>query len=123
MYQLLYSAYVKAHSTKTKQDCQKEVNEIWNRIKSEDNVEEKVNSLLREYDAVAKQKKGSLMTFWAKQTLKADAPHLEASTSTAQDVPTTSSHVEEPAQNEPSTSTTVSDFGKYKTKAQDSTLC
>ena len=63
LYTSLYNAYVKAYSTRSKRDCQTEVNEIWKRIKSDDNVFEKVESLLKEYDAIVKKKKGTLMTF------------------------------------------------------------
>ena len=115
----LYNAYVKAYSTRSKLDCQKEVNEIWKKIKSDDNVFEKLESLLKEYDAIAKNKKGTLMTFWAKQALKPDALPQR---STAPDVETTSSHVEEHAcgtvESNPSTSR-AEDVGKYKTKVQD----
>ena len=95
LYTSLYNAYVKAHSNTSKADCQKQVNEIWKRIKSDDNVSEKVESLLKEYDAIAKQKKGTLMTFWAKQALKPEA--LKPQTSTVADVPTKSALVEEHA--------------------------
>ena len=78
-----------------------------------------VESLLKEYDAIAKKKKGTLTTFWTKQALKPDAlPQI----STAPDVPTTSSHVEKhaygSAESNPSTSR-AEDVGKYKTKVQD----
>jgi len=119
LYISLYNGYVKAHATTSKADCQKQVNEIWKGIKSDANVSEKVESLLKEYDAIAKQKKGTLMTFWAKRALKPDTLHQ---TSAVPDVTTKSSLVEEHAcgsvESNPSTSKTE-DVGKYKTKVQD----
>ena len=68
---LLYDAYVKAYTSKTKLDCQKEVNNIWSEIKKDvDNIPTKVDSLLKEYEAIAKKKKGTMMIYWADQTLK-----------------------------------------------------
>lgn len=119
LYTSLYNGYVKAYSTRSKLECQKEVNEIWKRIKSDANVFEKVESLLKEYDAFAKKKKGTLLTFWAKQALKQDTL---SQISTVPDVPTASSHVEEhacgSAESNPSKSR-AEDVGKYKTKVQD----
>ena len=51
LYISLYNGYVKAHATTSKADCQKQVNEIWKGIKSDANVSEKVESLLKEYVA------------------------------------------------------------------------
>lgn len=76
LYASLYDAYVKAYSQKRKQDCQKEVNDIWSKVKSEDNLSAKVDSLLREYDALFKKKKGTLMSFWANKSLRHDGAIL-----------------------------------------------
>ena len=72
LYTLLHNAYVKAYSTKSKQVCQKEVNKIWKRIKSDENLYDTVESHVKECEAIAK-KKGQLINFWASQALKPDA--------------------------------------------------
>ncbi|KAK4007182.1 hypothetical protein OUZ56_012342 [Daphnia magna] len=48
-----FEAYIKAFSEKKRQDCQKEVVEIWNKIKNESDLQ--------------LQKKGSLLGLWSKQ--------------------------------------------------------
>ncbi|BFZ05261.1 hypothetical protein BsWGS_08300 [Bradybaena similaris] len=65
-HQLLFEGYTKAFPNKRKQDCQKDVTEIWNKLKKEDNVPTKVDSLIKSYAAIAQKNKGKLMS-WAGQ--------------------------------------------------------
>lgn len=68
-FELLYTSYIKAHPCKFKQNCQKEVTEIWNGIKKADDVSDQVNRLLKGYQATAKTKKGSMLSYWVRQEL------------------------------------------------------
>lgn len=71
---MLFVGYAKAHPSKTRQDCQNEITQIWNNLKKQDNVPAKVESLLKQYEAMGKQKKGSMLSYWATQTLRSDSP-------------------------------------------------
>ena len=66
----LYEAYIKAFPNKRKQDCQREVTEIWNNLKKEDNLPKKIDLLLNSYSALAQKNKATLLTFWAGHSMK-----------------------------------------------------
>ena len=69
-HKLLYEGYLKAFPNKRKQDSQREVTEIWNKLKKEDDLPTKVDSLLNSYAALAQKNKATLMSFWADQSMK-----------------------------------------------------
>lgn len=66
LYKTLSDAYFSAHSTKMKKTCQIEVNELWNKLKSEPDLEMKVKEHVVTLKAIELHKKGSLMVFWSK---------------------------------------------------------
>ena len=57
-----------AYPKKSKQICQQEFNVNWTELKKGEGLEDKVVALLRELKSVELKNKGSLLTFWSKQT-------------------------------------------------------
>lgn len=72
-FQCLFDAYVLAYPTKSWQICQEEELVVirWNAIKNED-LQVKVENCLWELKAISATRKGSLLTFWTKQTSTPD---------------------------------------------------
>ena len=68
LYATLYNAYLAAYPKKSKQICQQEFNVKWTELKKGEGLEDKVAALLRELKSVELKNKGSLLTFWSKQT-------------------------------------------------------
>jgi len=77
-FQCLFDAYVLAYHTKSKQVCQEEMVKKWNEIKNDTDLQVKVDRWLQELKAISNTKKGSLLTFWAKQTLSVDNKNSKA---------------------------------------------
>ena len=124
----MFEAYVKAFPNKRKQDCQREVTEIWNKLKKEDNLPAKVDSLLKSYAAIAQRNKGKLMSFWAGQAPKNEDAHPCKSVTKVtveQEVVKYQTQTNKQDQNEidleavPSSTSCEAKSVKYKTKAQD----
>lgn len=78
LYNTLSDAYFSTHSTKMKKTCQIEVNELWNKLKSEPDLEIKVKEHVAALKTIELHKKGSLMVFWS----KASKPSVEKKIST-----------------------------------------
>ena len=57
-----------AYPKKSKQVCQLEVKVKWTELKKGEGLEDKVVALLWELKSVELKNKGSLLTFWSKQT-------------------------------------------------------
>ncbi|BFZ21940.1 hypothetical protein BsWGS_24979 [Bradybaena similaris] len=72
MFQCLFEAFVLAYPTKHKRICQEELVQKWNGIKHDADLQVKVDHWLQELKAISASKKGSLLSFWAKQTPNAD---------------------------------------------------
>lgn len=70
LYKSLYDKYIKAYPDKSKQQSQKDVNDIWNKIKNEDDLSTKVSEIIKNYEAVCLKRKGNLMQFWSKSFTK-----------------------------------------------------
>ena len=82
LYATLYNAYLAAYPKKSKQICQQEFNVKWTELKKGEGLEDKVAALLRELKSVELKNKGSLLTFWSKQTavapLSATFPNISS---------------------------------------------
>ena len=72
IYQSLFNAYMEAYPTKSKKVCQEELVQKWNNIKNDADLQGKVDCWLQELKATSIIKKGSLLTFWAKQATSAN---------------------------------------------------
>lgn len=85
LYKSLSNGYSKAHPTKTKKQCQDDVNKMWNEIKQEKNVSELVSQKVLQYKEKELTAKSTLLSYWNKA----------ATTSCSKnDLPTSSSNVE-----------------------------
>lgn len=67
LFSSLFDAYTKAFSEKKKQDCQKEVVEIWNTMKNASNLQLQAELSLKKWNSIALKKIGSLLGLWSKQ--------------------------------------------------------
>lgn len=68
LFQSLFKTYVLAHPTKMKQQCQDDLIIKWNEIKNEEDLEIKVEQLIKDLNAIIMKNKGTLFSYWAKQT-------------------------------------------------------
>lgn len=70
LFQSIFKTYVSTYPLKSKQECQQQVVEEWNKIKNKENLLEAVENWLGELRRIQRLQKGSLHTFWAKQCEK-----------------------------------------------------
>ncbi|XP_065639297.1 uncharacterized protein LOC124819348 [Hydra vulgaris] len=76
LYKELYERFVKAYGhSKSKQNCQKEINIIWNKIKNDEKLPEKVKELLNTYSTKAMKVKGKLFNYWSSAATKSSISH------------------------------------------------
>jgi hypothetical protein len=143
LYTKLYKFYSKAHSSKSKQLIQKEVNEKWHNLKSDKkNFPKNLEEILTQYHAKSLNATGTLIHMFAKQTAKS----TESKTSESSLINSAQSNSDQLALQDafshevichevepesapepvPSTSTVGSESGisthqqkKYETRAQD----
>ena len=77
LYTSLFQSYVEAHPNKTRQVCQNHITEIWNGIKKDADLPQKVESLLNQYKSLALKNKGALCKFWGTLPKKSEASGFE----------------------------------------------
>ena len=77
---------------KKKQDCQKEVVEIWNSIKNEANLQVQVDFLLKKWNSVSLMKIRALLNLWSKQN--APPQKKKSDTNSFNDLPSNNNTVE-----------------------------
>lgn len=83
LFQSIFNSYVSAYPTKTKQQCQQEVVQKWNKIKNEEDLPVKVEKLLKELSGIKMMQSGTLKQFWAKQTVGVEVQAVPANSSVA----------------------------------------
>jgi hypothetical protein len=89
MFQCIFDAYVLAYPKKSKKICQEEVVEKWTQLKSDLDLHLKAEVWLQELKAIAAAKKGSLLTFWAKQTSVSTSTNKKTPYDLAKEIPNT----------------------------------
>jgi hypothetical protein len=133
-YESLKKAFAKAYPSKSKLIAQKEINKVWNDLKSEKpNLFENLSQLLNTYESIALESKGKHIFFWSKpssRSVKKTDPieqpiSLEFEPSSSQfDEPTDFAEIVEPTPSSPlAVVANKSVISQTRTKRQDELRC
>lgn len=109
LFQSLFQSYLKCSSDRQKLNVQKEAVKQWNELKNSENLSERVNAIIEKNEALALQKKGTLMQYWSNVANRPSAVQKPATSVT----PARKEHIETPS------SRAEKNSEKTKTKVQD----
>lgn len=73
LYRRLFDAYSVAYAEKKKHIIQDEVNILWKKLKSNDNIEDETESKIKELQVRLTKKKGTLLSFFSKNSSSSKA--------------------------------------------------